>query len=320
MILDMEFEELNSEMDVEFSEELHITGSAEDHVIEMLEVTENGRYVAPDGVSGYSPVVVNVPIPDGYIKPSGTKDIIANGEYDVTDKANVVVSVPDRDIILQDIEVTENGSYSAAEGYDGIGTVNVNVAASGGDPNLPAGYSRVDYIQFTGEQTIDTGIICNQETKLQVMFTRELSTQHYLYGVASEDNTASVTAYLGGSWRFGNKSVTKQITTYREEILYSAIVDRSEISVNNGASTISGVNDFETIGSLLLGSCRGSSGSVGAPQYKGKVAAFVMWQGEEQVLKLEPVVSNDGVYRFFDTVSQAFFDSITDTPLSGGNF
>ena len=192
--------------------------------------------------------------------------------------------------------------------------------SSGGDPNLPVGYSRVDYIQFTGDQTVDTGIICNQDTKLQVMFTRELSSQHYMFGVASPDNTASVTAYLGGSWRFGNKSATKQITTYREEIAYSAVVDRSEISVNNGASGISGVNDFEAIGSLLIGSCRSGSGTVGAAQFVGKIFSFVMWQGEEQVLKLEPVVSNDGVYRFFDTVSQAFFDSITDTPLMGGNF
>ena len=26
-----------------------------------------------------------------------------------------------------------------------------------------------------------------------------------------------------------------------------------------------------------------------------------------------------GVYRFYDTVSKAFFDSITDTPLTGGD-
>ena len=37
----------------------------EEPVIEPLEVTENGTYTAPDGVDGYSPVVVNVPTGGG---------------------------------------------------------------------------------------------------------------------------------------------------------------------------------------------------------------------------------------------------------------
>jgi hypothetical protein len=37
------------------------------------------------------------------------------------------------------------------------------------------------------------------------------------------------------------------------------------------------------------------------------------------VLKLVPVVNAEGQYRFFDLASKTFFDSITDTALSGGN-
>ena len=88
----------------------------------------------------------------------------------------------------------------------------VTATGGGGNSDLPTGYKRVDYINFTGEQIVDTGVICNRNTKLCVLFTREKSTQHYLYGVASSDNTASVTAYLGGSWRFGNKASTKNDT------------------------------------------------------------------------------------------------------------
>lgn len=62
-------------------------------VIRALEVTENGTYAAPDGVDGYAPVTVNVPVPDGYIKPSGVKNITENGTHDVTDYASVKVNV-----------------------------------------------------------------------------------------------------------------------------------------------------------------------------------------------------------------------------------
>lgn len=188
----------------------------------------------------------------------------------------------------------------------------------GGDSDLPSGCRRVDYIQFTGEQTVDTGIICNQNTKIQLAFTRERSTQHYMYGVASSNNTASVTAYMGGSWRFGNKSATKVPTT-NADMIYSGLVDKSTVTITGSASAISSVNDFETIGSLLLGACRNSNGTVGSSQFEGKIFFFSMWEGVEQVLKLVPIVDADGNFHFYDTLSKQLFDSITDIPLGGGN-
>lgn len=130
-------------------------------IIKPLSVTENGTYTAPNGVDGYSPVTVNVPIPDGYIipsgtksitengthdareyesvavnvpipegyiKPSGTLNITKNGTYDVTEKASAVVSIPEREIVLQDKTIEGNGTYTADEGYDGLGQVTVNVS------------------------------------------------------------------------------------------------------------------------------------------------------------------------------------------------
>ena len=252
-------------------------------VIEALTVTENGAYTAPDGVTGYSPVIVDVPIPDGYIQPSG------------------------------ELEVTENGTYNVAE------YASVHVEVSGGSPDLPAGYARCDYIQFTGEQTVDTGIVCNQDTKIKVVFTREKSSAHYLFGVASSDNKASVTAYFGGNWRFGNKATSKTPTT-NADMIYSGILSSSEITTTASKTAISGVNDFETVGSMLIGSCRNASGTIGAAQFEGKMVSWMMWNGNALVQKLVPVVSADGVYRFWDTVGQKFVDSITDTPLDGGNF
>jgi hypothetical protein len=104
-------------------------------VIEPLSVTENGTYTAPNGVDGYSPIEVNVPIPDGYIKPSGTLSIEENGTHDVTDKASVSVNVPIPEGYIQPsgtLEVTENGTHDVTE----YASVTVNVAGSGGgDPN-----------------------------------------------------------------------------------------------------------------------------------------------------------------------------------------
>lgn len=287
-------------------------------IIEPLAITENGTYTAPNGVDGYSPVSVNVPIPDGYIVPSGELEVTENGTHDVTAYASVNVNVPSEEPLLQEKTVTENGEVTPDDGYDGLSKVVVNVpTGSGGGSDLPAGYRRVDYIQFNGEQTVDTEIVCNQNTKIQLAFTRERSSQHYLFGVASSDNTASVTAYLGGSWRFGNKSASKNPTT-NADMIYSGLIHKTTVTITGSASAISSVNNFETVGSLLLGACRNSNGTVGGSQFIGKIFFFTMWEGDEQVLKLVPVTDGT-MFRFYDIVSGAFFDSITDTPLDGGN-
>lgn len=259
-----------------------ITGTLNTYNAEVTPTKED-QYIYPEDGWLFDEVCVE-PIPDKYIEPAGTKEITENGTHDVREYASV----------------------------------NVNVAAGGGGSgDLPAGYSRVDYIQFTGEQTVDTGIICNQNTKIQLAFTRERSSQHYMFGVASSNNNASVTAYMGGSWRFGNKSATKTPTT-NANMIYSGVVDKTNVTTTGSASAISGVNEFETVGSLLLGACRNSNGTLGASQFIGKIFFFAMWEGDEQVLKLVPVTDGT-VFRFYDMVSKTFFDSITDTPLDGGN-
>jgi hypothetical protein len=280
--------------------------------------TKEFQHVVPSEGKVLDAVGVD-PIPDEYIIPQGSKELTVNYDlYDVREFEVVYVNVPIPDGYLKpsgEKEITENGQYDVSS----FASVNVNVAGGGGGGNfdgIPDGWARAGYIYFSGEQTVDTNIICNKNTKIQLAFTRERSSQHYLYGVASSDNTASVTAYLGGSWRFGNKSITKSVTT-NADMIYSATITASTITVTGSASTISGTSTFETVGSLLLGACRNSDGTVGASQFIGKVLFFSMWEGTEQVLHLTPVT--DGTtYRFYDTVSKTFFDSITDTPLEGG--
>lgn len=232
----------------------------------------------------------------------------------------------------RDIVVTATGGGEAAEDLDAllaeqeqlIATLKETLAkktegGGSGDPSLPMGYVRCGYIQFDGEQIVDTGVVCNQDTKMKFAFVREKSSAHYMFGVASSDNTAAVTAYLGGNWRFGNKAQSKSPDT-NQDMIYGGAISNAEITITSSEAAISGVNDFEAIGSLLIGTCRNSSGTIPSATFVGKILYFVMWNGDTEVLHLSPVVSAEGAYRFYDEVSGAFFDSITDTPLTGGNF
>ena len=75
-----------------------------------INIVENGTTeVLPDGGYALSKVGVNVnvPIPSGYIKPSGQKEVSENGTYDVAEfeKVNVNVPAPEGDTLTEFLRV-----------------------------------------------------------------------------------------------------------------------------------------------------------------------------------------------------------------------
>ncbi len=93
------------------------------------------------GKVGFSQVTVN-PIPAEYIIPSGSQNITANGTYDVTSKASVVVNVdtakPEQ---TKTVTITENGTITIIPDSGKVltaVTVTTNVQAEKPTLNAPA--------------------------------------------------------------------------------------------------------------------------------------------------------------------------------------
>ena len=98
---------------------------------EATPTKERQQIIADQQYDGLSKVVVNA-IPDEYIIPEGTRNINQNGDFDVREKATVVVNVPEK--VLGSKTITENGVYNPInDGLDGYNYV--NVATSGVDIN-----------------------------------------------------------------------------------------------------------------------------------------------------------------------------------------
>ena len=106
-----------------------------------VEITKNGTYaVTPDEGYALSKATanVNVPIPEGYIKPSGTKVITENGTHDAKAYESVNVNVPVPEGYIQPsgtLEVTENGTFDVTD----KASVNVNVESGDGGSDDMAG-------------------------------------------------------------------------------------------------------------------------------------------------------------------------------------
>ena len=120
---------------------------------ETTPTKEIQQIIADQQYDGLSKVVVNA-IPDEYIIPNGDINIIENGTYDVTDKINAIVNIPEKKLGIKTI--TENGTYKASDdNLDGYSEV--EVATSGVDineyfkPTIQGGYPytwRDSFIKF----------------------------------------------------------------------------------------------------------------------------------------------------------------------------
>lgn len=118
-------------------------GGGGDIEIQSLSVTQNGTY-NPGSGKAYKPVLVNVAnsysagdegkvVSDGALIGQTSRNIGQNGTYDTTANNEIIVAVPTSQPNLQSKTVTQNGTVTADEGYDGLSDVVVNVQSGGGN-------------------------------------------------------------------------------------------------------------------------------------------------------------------------------------------
>ncbi len=98
------------------AENIVITPYSKPPALQNKTVTKNGVVTPDSGYNGLSVVTVNVPVPDGYVLPDGTKTITVNGTYDISGYASAEISVPVEApagaiVPVGAKTVTENGTY-----------------------------------------------------------------------------------------------------------------------------------------------------------------------------------------------------------------
>ena len=229
------------------------------------------------------------------------RDIIVTAEGGAE---NLDTELTEQDTLLQELKTTLAGKVAGGGVSDGV---------------LPNGYTAVQAIKFTGEQAVETGIICNQNTKIRVVFTRDQSGVMYLYGVVDSAQAASVTAYLsdsGGYWRFGNQRLSYSCAI-NADLVQTAIITKSGITRANISNNFNTVSNFTAEQTLLLGAGKLDNGATDVAQFVGKVLAFDIFDGSDLVLSFIPCRNAEGIYGFWDVISEQFRASITATPLAG---
>jgi hypothetical protein len=119
----------------DFDTEILSIETAGNYQSKTLDITQNGNYnLLPDQEFD---AISNVNISVSVSSVLQNKTITENGSYTADQNydglGTVIVNVQGSTINNQDKEITENGVYAADEGYTGLGTVTVNVPSTGGD-------------------------------------------------------------------------------------------------------------------------------------------------------------------------------------------
>ena len=172
---------------------------------------------------------------------------------------------------------------------------------------LPNGYTRLEYVEFTGTQYIDTGIAIKKSYEIRSKF-KPTTLARYLYGALSSGNTASATAYINsnGNWRFGNGAIQKVLNL---NTVYTSVQNVSQLVVNGVTTAYSTINDFETPVTLVLGTAHNTNETYSTVGFVGNIYEFRILDGNRNdLMNLVPAQhDSDGKVGFYDTVSGNFF-------------
>lgn len=168
-------------------------------------------------------------------------------------------------------------------------------------------YTPLSYLKFNADMVFDTGVICNQDTKLEVRFTRETSESRAFFGVNSSGNTATVSATLAtnGEWRFGGaykKLTMSNATTQRN-------VTMSKANMTYGGTTYAytgTVGTFTCPYTLTIGSARATDGTIAAPTFIGKLYYFKIYNNDTLIRDYVPATNSAGISGLYDNVTGKF--------------
>ena len=194
---------------------------------------------------------------------------------------------------------------------------------------LPDGYTRLQYIQSTGTQYIDTGLKANLNTKVSLIFkwTEYDSSNKFGYLFGGRDGQSSNAFIVGSSngfvttganffAQFDSVSPTTVVTRSLDLNKHILLLSSSGFYIDDVLlRTFSGPGTFTTTKTVpLFAYWSGSSLNKG----KAAIYSFKMWNGDTLVRDFIPAKNSSNVIGMYDTVSKTFFTNAGSGTFTAG--
>lgn len=206
------------------------------------------------------------------------------------------------------------GLYDKVENkfYTNSGTGSFGSGAATGD--AVEEYQRVEHLDFTGSQYINTGYIPNTNTKVETTFKTSTNSR-WLFGSRTSTSATDIYAVYFNSatllwYQIRTSGNAKSVDNYFNKISYLTTT-RSEFILNGKTTSGFGTDALGSstwpmyIGSVnTAGKADGTSGR----HFVGELYSFKIWDGTTLVRDFVPVVrSRDGVAGLYDMVGHKFY-------------
>lgn len=174
--------------------------------------------------------------------------------------------------------------------------------------SLPSGYTRLEYIESTGTQYVNTGVLVSKNLEIKLKFMLTSITNHgivgYMQSASSGTNRFAVFQY-GGAWYldFGNDT-TGRISggSFSSNTLYDITVGNRYIKNNEtesniiSGSVISNVTNSNSISILCETDCG-----------IGKIYSCQIYDNGTLVRDFIPCQKPDGAIGLWDDVNSVFY-------------
>lgn len=180
---------------------------------------------------------------------------------------------------------------------------------------LPDGYERLEYIEGTGTQWIDTGFTPDQDTRVRARFVvtdaRDANEGAgfipYGCGIGFGNNAYEVYSATGKyEINYGNSVMFGQAVEVGDDVSIDQNKGTASISVNGGTATVldAGAQTFEPPYAMAIMAIRRSSVIIG----RGRAYYAEVYDDGQKVLDLAPCKrDSDGEVGLYDTVRGVFF-------------
>lgn len=208
--------------------------------------------------------------------------------------------------------LTEHQKLKTINGQSLVGEGNIEI--SGGEASATQKYAPLKYIENTGTQYIDTGIVLTEDDVITVDFevpdsAVSVNTDKILIDARDNSNGVRVSTYANNKkWyaRFGNSSGTTS-SVQSAAIRQGTIIFRKGSLIVNGTTVISSLPfNAMPVGTLKLLSGVTPEGAISGPSY-ARIKSCKVARDGEIILNLIPVQRvEDGEVGMRDIISDEF--------------
>ena len=175
---------------------------------------------------------------------------------------------------------------------------------------LPNGFTSLEYLNFSGTQYIDTGVLTKQSLMIESEFSTTTASRLFFGARASTSASGIIFGYFASSSSYvGFGGATTQYSTTLNPMngtKHKVLLSKDVYKIDGTNQTINNRSTLSSFYNIYLGTWN-NAGSADTRMYIGKVYNFIVYDGTTLVRYMVPCKNANNVEGLYDFVEQKFY-------------